>query len=62
MTTAILTSEYVTYQDGSLLLPLNDSRWLPEAGYTIGLPPSAALEYEDNTVATVVVVVAQTFP
>jgi hypothetical protein len=41
-----------TYQDGSLLLPLNDSRWLPEAGYTIGLPESAVLEYEDNTVAT----------
>lgn len=42
-----------TYQDGSLLLPLNDSRWLPEAGYTIGLPRSAVLEYEDNTVDTV---------
>ena len=42
-----------TYQDGSLLLPLNDSRWLPEAGYTIGLPQSAVLEYEDNTVDTI---------
>ena len=41
-----------TYEDGSLLLPLNDSRWLPEAGYTIGLPPSGVLEYEDNTVDT----------
>jgi hypothetical protein len=41
-----------TYPDGSQLLPLNDSRWLPEAGYTIGLPRSAVLEYEDNTVAT----------
>jgi len=41
-----------TYEDGSLLLPLNDSRWLPEAGYTVGLPRSAVLEYEDNTVGT----------
>ena len=42
-----------TYQDGSLLLPLNDSRWLPEAGYTIGLPGSAVLEYQDDTIETV---------
>ncbi len=42
-----------TYEDGSQLLPLNDSRWLPEAGYIIGLPQSAVLEYEDNTVDTV---------
>jgi hypothetical protein len=42
-----------TYEDGSLLLPLNDSRWLPEAGYTVGLPRSAVLEYEDNTVDTI---------
>jgi len=38
-----------TYQDGSQLLPLNDSRWLPEAGYTIGLPRSAVLDYADST-------------
>ena len=50
-----------TYEDGSQLLPLNDSRWLPEAGYTIGLPRSAVLEYEDNTVDTMGGVVAQTF-
>jgi hypothetical protein len=42
-----------TYEDGSMLLPLNDSRWLPEAGYTIGLPRSGVLEYEDNTVDTI---------
>lgn len=42
-----------TYEDGSQLLPLNDSRWLPEAGYTIGLPRSAVLEYEDKTVDTI---------
>ena len=41
-----------TYEDGSQLLPLNDSRWLPEAGYTIGLPQSGVLEYEDKTVDT----------
>src|SRR5689334_12337001 len=41
-----------TYEDGSLLLPLNDSRWLPEAGYTIGLPHSGVLDYEDKTVDT----------
>ena len=32
------------------LLPLNDSRWLPEAGYTIGVPGSGVLEYDDDTV------------
>ena len=42
-----------TYQDGSTLLPLNDSRWLPEAGYTIGLPPTGVLEYDDDTVDTI---------
>ena len=41
-----------TYEDGSMLLPLNDSRWLPEAGYTIGLPQSGMLEYDDDTVNT----------
>jgi hypothetical protein len=41
-----------TYEDGSLLLPLNDSRWLPEAGYTIGLPQSGVLDYEDKTIDT----------
>jgi hypothetical protein len=42
-----------TYEDGSQLLPLNDSRWLPEAGYTIGLPRSGVLEYADTTVDTI---------
>jgi hypothetical protein len=41
-----------TYSDGSTLLPLNDSRWLPEAGYTIGLPRSGVLEYDDDTIDT----------
>ncbi|HET7424293.1 MAG TPA: hypothetical protein VFJ92_12060 [Gemmatimonadales bacterium] len=40
-----------TYEDGSQLLPLNDSRWLPEAGYTIGLPQRGVLEYADSTIA-----------
>lgn len=40
------------YSDGSTLLPLNDSRWLPEAGYTIGLPRGGVLEYDDDTVDT----------
>lgn len=34
------------------LLPLNDSRWLPEAGYTIGLPGRGVLEYTDDAVNT----------
>lgn len=34
------------------LLPVNDSRWLPEAGYTIGVPGSGVLEYDDDTVNT----------
>jgi hypothetical protein len=34
------------------LLPLNDSRWLPEAGYPIGLPRSGVLEYRDETTNT----------
>jgi hypothetical protein len=42
-----------TYEDGSQLLPLNDSRWLPEAGYTIGLPRSGVLEYTDSTANTI---------
>jgi len=58
---AIMTSGDTTcismyrYSDPAIafsLLPLNDSRWLPEAGYTIGLPPGGVLEYDDDTIDT----------
>lgn len=45
-------SMYEYADDAFPLLPLNDSRWLPEAGYTIGLPGSGVLEYDDDTVNT----------
>ena len=52
-TTCISMYQYPDPAIAFPLLPLNDSRWLPEAGYTIGLPRGGVLEYDDDTVNTV---------